>query len=394
MLKNTMTSPATLRRREALRLLGATSGFIALRGGLAASPLLAFAAPSIPRGSVIRTVLKDISPDALRGGATLMHEHVLAMGMGYRSPPTHPLTTYTEGKGRGEKAFGPARDASGKPLEPGQEDIDLLVDELVASKRDGLTGIVDASIGPRRPQAIEDLKTLATRSGVHIILAGAYYKAPYPKEVIERSETDIAEGLVRDAGAQRWGAFGEIGSSVTTHPDERKMMRAVAKAHLQTGLPIFTHTPHESCESCALEQLDVFTSQGVDPRHLCIGHVSDFLDDPKALTVIEIAKRGAFIGFDTVGHQFEIFGRAPVTDRMHVQRVLAVLEAGYEDQLLLSSDLAPSFGQQLKANWGEGFSAVLTTFAGKLRHAGVSEKTLRKILRDNPRRFLAFVPKA
>ena len=67
--------------------------------------------------------------------------------------------------------------------------------------------------------------------------------------------------------------------------------------------------------------------------------------------------------------------------------MLTVLDAGYEDSILLSSDMAHN--SQLKANWGEGFSAVLVTFAGKLRYAGVDEATLRKILHDNPRRFLA-----
>ena len=47
----------------------------------------------------------------------------------------------------------------------------------------------------------------------------------------------------------------------------------------------------------------------------------------------------------------------------------------------------------LKANWGNGFSTVLVQFVPKLRHAGVTEETIRKILVDNPRRFLTFVPK-
>jgi predicted metal-dependent phosphotriesterase family hydrolase len=33
-------------------------------------------------------------------------------------------------------------------------------------------------------------------------------------------------------------------------------------------------------------------------------------------------------------------------------------------------------------------------FVPKLRFAGVKETTIRKILVDNPRRFLAFVPKS
>ena len=70
--------------------------------------------------------------------------------------------------------------------------------------------------------------------------------------------------------------------------------------------------------------------------------------------------------------------------------VLNILDAGYEDQLLLSSDFASSV--DLKSNWGNGFATTLVQFVPKLRHAGVDDATLHKITVDNPRRFLAFVP--
>jgi phosphotriesterase-related protein len=74
-----------------------------------------------------------------------------------------------------------------------------------------------------------------------------------------------------------------------------------------------------------------------------------------------------------------------------VKMVLSMLDAGYEDHLLLAADFALS--ADLKANWGNGFSTVLVQFVPKLRHAGVSDTIVRKIVVDNPRRFLAFVPK-
>ena len=73
-----------------------------------------------------------------------------------------------------------------------------------------------------------------------------------------------------------------------------------------------------------------------------------------------------------------------------VRMVLNVLEAGYEDQVLLASDFAAS--RDLKSNWGNGFATAIVQFVPKLRHAGVDDATLHKITVDNPRRFLAFVP--
>lgn len=51
------------------------------------------------------------------------------------------------------------------------------------------------------------------------------------------------------------------------HETERRFLRAVGRAHHATGLPIFTHTEHQGCRPCGLEQLDVLESEQVDnPR--------------------------------------------------------------------------------------------------------------------------------
>ncbi len=147
-----------LGRREAIGLLGLGVGLAALRKEVGAAALAPPAAVArVQGGTIIRTVLKDVSPDALRGGATLMHEHLV--GGFYSSPPRQA--------------------AAGRRPTP-EEDLDLIVDELMASKKDGLTGIVDAAIGRRPARSIENLKTIATRSGVHIIVAGGYYVLPIP----------------------------------------------------------------------------------------------------------------------------------------------------------------------------------------------------------------------
>ena len=57
------------------------------------------------------------------------------------------------------------------------------------------------------------------------------------------------------------------------------------------------------------------------------------------------------------------------------------LEAGYLDHLLLASDTRKDFGK-------------VSRFVKQLQAAGVSEAMLHTIQVDNPRRFLAFVPRA
>jgi phosphotriesterase-related protein len=315
---------------------------------------------SSPRGAIIRTVLKDIPPESLGAGHALIHEHLNVRDLG-------------------EKKL---LDAEGRSDE-------TIIDELRAAAKEGLRCIVDAGTARRTDAQIARLKNIATQSGVHVVMGGGYFLAPYPKDIIQMSEDQIADKLSQDAKIQGWGAFGEIGSSMEMHPDERTMHRAVAKAHLRTGLPIFTHTPHESCAKCALDQLDIHESIGVNPQKLCIGHLGDILEDPMAATHKAVAKRGAFVGFDTVGH---FIPSAPTSgDFMKVRMILALLDAGYEDHILLSSDFAHQ--DCLKRYWGAGYSSVTGIFVPKLRYAGVKDATIRRILVDNSRRFLAYTPR-
>ncbi len=166
--------------------------------------------------------------------------------------------------------------------------------------------------------------------------------------------------------------------------DERKVFRVLGKTQIRTALPMFTHTSHAGCKSCALEQLDILEKVGVNPQHLCIGHLSDITDDPQAETHKAIAKRGAFLGFDTVGHQLA------QGDAKKVALILKVLEAGYADKVLLSADFASE--RETKFNGGAGYSSVPAVFLPKLRYAGVKEATIQQIMVENPKRFLAFVP--
>ncbi len=342
-------------RRDALGLIAAAGAGVAVS---AAGPVQVHAQqrftsaepPTFPAGAVIRTLQGDLDPAILSEGAVLFHEHV------------------------------------------GREDVELAVDELRQCAFNGLGCIVDAATGRRTPDQVRHLNAIAGRSEVRIVMAGGYFEdigfSNYPVRVAEMSEDDLVEELVADAAAQRWGAFGEIASSLVMRPDERKVHRAVARAHLRTGLPIFTHTPHESCPTCAIEQLDVIEGAGVDLSHVVIGHMATIRPEHDPLgTHTAIARRGAFVGLDTLGHEM---GRSDIPAADKVRMVQDLLDAGLEDHILLSSDQGNV--RQFNRYYGHGWASVLMQFVPKLRFAGVPEDTIRKILVDNPRRFLAFVP--
>ena len=354
-----------LTRREIFGL-----GAAAILGGNA----FAVKGPEFPKKAIIRTILKDLPPEALAGGATLFHEHLsLAPGFMPRWIALYRAGQPNSGRGRG--AAPAAAPANQKFF---MQDLDLMTGEMKAAQADGVACIVDAG-HEDMGRDLNFLRQLSVKSGMPIVASTGYYTQPfYPPEIATMSEDQIAEDLIHKAHVQRVGALGEIGTWDVMTPDERKVFRAVSKAHLATNLPIFTHTAYGKG---AIEQLDVFESMGVKPQHVVIGHVGG-LPDPTAAVAKEICKRGAFVGYDRQG------GRG---DAQQVPPVLALIEAGYAGNLMFSADL--SSAAQLKANKGGGYGKTVTVWVPKLREAGVKEDVLHGILVDNPRRFLAFVPK-
>src|SRR2546425_1000210 len=154
---------------------------------------------------------------------------------------------------------------------------------------------------------VESLRQIGGRvPDVHIVAGGGMWTQPaYPDEIATKTADQIVEDFFKEATTERWGMIGEIGSSMPMHPDERKVLRAAARLHVRTGLPLMTHTPHSGCGPCALEQLSILEAVGVDMRKMCIGHLSDIMDDPRAETHKTVAKRGAFVGLDTAAIRAE-----------------------------------------------------------------------------------------
>jgi phosphotriesterase-related protein len=213
-----------------------------------------------------------------------------------------------------------------------------------------------------------------------IVAGGGFYTQPfYPKELGTMSEEQITQALIKQTETDPIGAFGEIGSWDDMTATERKVFRAVGKAHLATNLPIFTHTGIPG--KAALEQLDIFEDVGVKPNRVVIGHVGNLVD-PQVQVHKALCRRGAFIGFDRQGGP---------GDAQQVPLVMALLEAGFAENLMFSADI--SSAAQMKKNGGGGYAKTLTVFVPKIKAAGASDEVLHTIMVDNPRRFLAFVPK-
>jgi phosphotriesterase-related protein len=372
-------------RRQALELIAMSAAAAAAPASLAARQ-----GPAFPKGAIIRTVLKDYAPEDLAGGATLFHEH-LSLGKDFNArfsaaaaasravngPPPAPLgappaAPRAGGGGGGRAGAGGAGRAGGPPAPAGPNpmfDVNLMTQELVTARNDGVACIVDGG-HPDSGRDINFLRQASMMSGLPVVAGGGFYAQPwYPKEISTMSENQIVDALIKQADDDTLGAWGEIGSWDEITADERKVFRAIGRAHLATNLPIFTHTgiPGKS----ALEQLDILEDAGVKPDRVVIGHLGNVVDANVYVQKV-VCRRGAYVGFDRQGGG----GDANV-----VPMVMALLEAGYADHLLFSGDTM------------RGYAKTVTVFLPKLRAAGVGDDIIHKITVDNSRRWLAFVPK-
>ena len=356
-----------LTRRQALEGLG-------IGAAAAVLPRNVFAqAPVLPKGAIIRTILKDYAPEELAGGATLFHEH-FQLGPDFNAKFQAASAAVRAANGlppAPPRGGGAAKGGGNAPPPPDiMHDPDLMSEEVKKAARDGNIACIVEAGHAEMGRDVNFIRQVAMKSGVPIVVGGGFYSQPfYPKEISTMSEDQIFKALIKQVDDDVVGAFGEIGSWDDITADERKVFRAVGRAHLATNIPIFTHTgiPGKS----ALEQLDILEDAGVKPDRVVIGHLGNLVDANVAVHKA-ICRRGAFVGFDRQGGN---------NDAQQVPMVVALIEAGFADHLMFSADAS------------SGYAKTLTVFVPKLKAAGVSDQVLHQITVDNPRRFLAFVPK-
>ena len=258
----------------------------------------------------------------------------------------------------------------------------LAAAELAAVREAGgptLVEVPNLGIG-RDPLA---LRRLATASGVRIVMGAGWYRGPYYPSLIDRTSVrDLADVIVREleVGADgtdvRAGIIGELGVD-TDHvaAQEERVLRAGARAHRRTGAGITTHSAHYPV---GLAQLDILEEEGADLRRVAIGHCDTVAESDYHEAV---ARRGAFVQFDTVGNA-RIY-----PDQMRVTMVLEMIRRGHAERVLLSMDVANR--SRLKAFGGHGYGHLLQTFLPQLKAAGVSDEQLQLFCVENPRRLLA-----
>jgi phosphotriesterase-related protein len=160
-----------------------------------------------------------------------------------------------------------------------------------------------------------------------------------------------------------------------------RVMRAVARAHRRTGVPITVHTHPASHTGLAVKRL-LCDEEGVHPTRVVLGHSGDTTD---ADHLTELAEQGFILGMDrfgiNVGTTFE--ARADV--------VVEMCRRGFADQMVLSQDAAcyidwidPNVRAAL-SEWN--YLHIANDVLPYLRQHGVTDDQIDAMLVHAPRRY-------
>lgn len=290
-----------------------------------------------------------------------------------------------------------------------QADEARAVAALEAVKAHGVRTWVDpAAMYLGRNAAVS--KRAAEATGLNIVLAtGAYVYEKLPRYFQYRDESALTELFVHDHenGIQGTGVRPAFLKCAVDEPgltdDVQKVLRAVAAAHQQTGLPVMSHcrpggmvltedgvvpAPDEEiakAKDTVLRQIDLLLAAGVVPEALHIAHVGDTNDLD---TIERILDKGVWIGMDRYG--LDVIN--PSVNRN--QTVAALVERGYADRMMLSQDACANFDwyppeivQGMAPRWRS--TLIFEEEIPALAELGVTGEHVAQMLDRNPAAWLS-----
>ena len=307
--------------------------------------------------TTINSVLGPLDTKDL--GFTLMHEHIMHSAAGI--PQNYP-----ELLGAGY--------------------VEQIMKGLVEAKAAGISTIVDATTMDLG-RDVNLLAEVSRRSGVNIIATTGIWTDP-PRYLTDFSPDRLAPVFVREirqgiAGTSiKAGILKGASDKEGLTPGQATILRAIARAHHQTGVPIILHT--WSPTQVARQQLAVLKEENVDLNRVKVDHSSESTDIPYLTWLLD---QGCYLGWDR---------GVNVTLETRAKTLKTLLDAGYADRICPSHDWAnasmwweamPSVKQRMQQANPHGYLNTHRVFFPLLRNLGVSETTISRLGVVGPRSF-------
>jgi phosphotriesterase-related protein len=274
--------------------------------------------------------------------------------------------------------------------------VDAAIRDLTELFGLGVRTVVDLTV-PGLGRDVRLVAEVAERVPVNLVAATGWYTSNVlptyfqyhgPGRSIDGTDP-LIEMFVRDirvgiAGSTiRAGMLKVISDVDGITPDVERVMAAAAVAHQETGVPVTTHSRPSSRNG--IVQQAFLGERGVPADRIIIGHSGD-TEDLDYLR--EIMDNGSTIGLDRFGME------QVLSDDKRVRTLLALLELGYAERIVLSHDAAcyshvtpPSWRARSASRWR--MDTISRSILPMLRSAGVAADVIDQMLVGNPRRLLA-----
>jgi phosphotriesterase-related protein len=298
----------------------------------------------------IRTVLGDTDPKDL--GLTLPHEHLFFDLRG----------TYSDGSA----------------LVDMEEVVKTVLPSLLALKQRGAKTLVECSTGGigRNPTILE---TLARRSGINVLAPAGFYKEPFmPNWIGSRSVDELANLMRREIKEGIGGTTVRAGFIKLAASDngltslEEKVLRAAARAAMDTGAAISDHTVRGEV---LLQEVKVLKEERFELEKFIWVHAHAEPDLAKHFKAVE---EGINVEYDAIGSE------SP--DDFFIDLIKRMVSKGHERHVLISQDAG---GYNLGEPGGgrpRDLCYIFDKFLPKMREEGIGG-LINTLMIENPRRI-------
>ncbi|HIF72611.1 MAG TPA: phosphotriesterase-related protein [Dehalococcoidia bacterium] len=307
--------------------------------------------------SIVNTVLGP--KDSSELGFTLSHEHVLLSSAGIQD-------TFPE-------------------FIPREYAIEEGIRQLSEAKAEGVDTIIDLSTMDLG-RDVRVIEAVAKGSEMTIVVAtGTWLDVPRSFEMASPDEvaplyireievgiqgTGIKAGVIKVANEPDVSAAGEV------------ILRAAARAHQATGVPIYTHT--KAVNRVGDRQVEIFEDEGVNLNRVCVGHSNDSTDLGYLTGLMD---KGVWLGLDRYpGRDVEWQERTEVLWKL--------IQRGYGTRLMLSHDWSVAATMMTKERMAErpsrnpdNYLFITRNVLPMLLDLGASQDQVDDLMVNNPRIF-------
>lgn len=359
----------------------------------------------------IMTVKGPIEPGDL--GFTSMHEHILYDGRLFRrrfefalpeDPPVKPdEKVCLENLGQLKHGFIQSWDAMI------MKDAELMGAELADFRAEGGGAVVDMStpglrVDPNLTRRASEL------SGVHIVApTGLYSHDSWPDRFLDMTVQDMEAYMMQEIeegieGTDVMPGHVKVAIEGDFLEPEVNALRAGARTAKRTGFSMTVHRGMLLGTDGGIKIADILEEEKADFSKVVLAHAEGVFFErnlqnlilnpesaaPKLDTAREVLDRGLNISIDCFGHYWdaESLGIAGCPDWIRLAGLVALINEGYTDQLVIGTDNFIKF--LLKRYGGESYCRLTSFVVPTLQSLGVGDDIINKITVENPARILAY----